>query len=131
GSVQSRSREHAAREPRMGEIRLLGEAVEDDDRQPAILVHARQRARPAPVGGAAVAGLEDLAGMVDPDAGVGVVAEPYLDDGFLVAPLVPAIGRGRAHRIVAGLVVVEAREAVLPLGEGPLPVLAAGDGSDG
>ena len=87
----------------------------------AILVHARQRAGAAPVGRPAIAGLDDLAGMVDPDLRVRVVAEPQVQHRLLVAPLVPAIGGGRAHREVARLVVVELGDAVLALREAPFP----------
>ncbi len=108
----------------MREARQFPGGLEDRDGQIAVLVDPRNGAAAAPIGRAAEAAMDDLAGMVHPDLGIRVAADPHLQHGFLIAPFAPAVARERAHRGGGGLVVVELGEAVLALGEGPFPRLA-------
>ena len=103
----------------MSEIRLFLGAVEEHHCEPAILVQTRKRSRTAPVGRTTVARVKGLAGMVDPDLCVGVVAEPKMEDRFLVAPFAPAIVGGGAHGDCTRLVMVEPHQAFPTLGETP------------
>src|SRR5690606_21702861 len=101
------------------EVGLRFRAVEGDEREGAVLLYAGDRGAAAPVGGAGGAGLEELAGVVEPDLRLGVRADAGVDEGLLVAPFAPAVAGGGAEGPGAGLAVGERREAVLALAEGP------------
>jgi hypothetical protein len=112
-------------QPGMGEIGLALVDTEIHQREGAVLMRARDGAGAAPIGGAAVAGIDHLARMIDPDLRLGPVAQAQMQHRLLVAPLPPAIARDRAHREGTGLVVIERRNPLLALLVAPLVSLLA------
>jgi hypothetical protein len=113
-----------AREPGVGEIGLLGGAVEHH-RPPARDIGGAAAAcpnRPSRTAGRSPNAWSSPGWLIQICASGFAPSRRWMHR-LLVAPLVPAVSGGRAHRIVARLVVIELRDAVLPLREHPFPVL--------